>query len=343
MIIDTFVWFTKSSNMLRQLTIFVFVLALLSNCKETKDKPSGQESKPEAQPNQVPVFNPDTAHWYIAKQTEFGPRVPNTKAHVKCGDFLVNSFRKYGLLLNEQTFEARAFDGKMLKLRNVIASINPSATKRIIVASHWDARPFADNEKTDKNKPIDGANDGASGVGVILELARLMHADTSLKVGVDFILFDGEDYGQPENSGFPEMKDSWCLGSQYWAKKTHVPNYSAYYGILLDMVGGKGARFAMDGTSAMFAPEVQKKIWQVAANSGYSATFINQQSDEIIDDHYYVNRDAKIPMVDIIEYEPSDGSYFSPTWHTHDDNINNIDKSTLKIVGQTLLNAIYAE
>jgi glutaminyl-peptide cyclotransferase len=333
----------KSQIMFRQFAIFNFIILFLFSCKETKDKPAETGSKHEPVVPKIPVFNPDTAFWYIAKQTEFGPRVPNTKAHVKCGDFLVASFKKYGIAVQEQVFEARAFDGKMLKLRNVIASINPSASKRIIVASHWDARPFADNEIKDKNKPIDGANDGASGVGVILELARLMQSDTSLKVGVDFILFDGEDYGQPENSGFPEMKDSWCLGSQYWAKKPHVPNYSAYYGILLDMVGGKGARFAMDGTSAMFAPEVQKKIWQIAANSGYSSTFINQYSDEIIDDHYYVNRDAKIPMVDIIEYEPSDGSYFSPTWHTHSDNIDNIDKTTLKIVGQTLLNAIYAE
>ncbi len=329
--------------MLRSISICSLAAFLLLSCGETKDQPAEVKDQPVILVPKIPTFNPDTAYGYIAKQTEFGPRVPNTKAHVKCGDFLMASFAKYGVPVTEQIFETKAFDGKLLKLRNIIASINPKATKRIIVASHWDARPFADNEIKDKNKPIDGANDGASGVGVILELARLMHADTSLKVGVDFILFDGEDYGQPENSGFPEMKDSWCLGSQYWSKKTHVPNYSAYYGILLDMVGGKGARFAKDATSFYFAPEVQKKIWQVAANSGYSATFIDQVTDELIDDHYYVNRDAKIPMVDIIEYEPSDGSYFSPTWHTHSDNISNIDKATLKIVGQTLVNAIYSE
>lgn len=327
----------------RILPIFLLAAFFLFSCKETKDQPAETESKPVVSAPKAPTFNPDTAYWYIAKQTEFGPRVPNTKAHVKCGDFLVASFAKYGVSVKEQVFEAKAFDGKNLKLRNIVGSINPSASKRIIVASHWDARPFADNAPKDKNTPIDGANDGASGVGVILELARLMNSDTSLKVGVDFILFDGEDYGQPEHSGFPEMKDSWCLGSQYWAKNKHLPNYTAFYGILLDMVGGRGARFAMDGTSAYFAPEVQKKLWQTAANSGFGAVFVNQQTDEIIDDHYYVNRDAKIPMVDVIEYEPSDGSYFSPTWHTHDDNIGNIDKTTLRAVGQTLLNAIYNE
>ena len=308
------------------------------------DKKKADETEVTANPKVIPAFNPDTAYLYIAKQTEFGPRVPNTKPHIKCGDFLISAFRNYSLMVKEQSFTAKAFDGKVLQLRNIIASINPSATKRIIIASHWDARPFADNDKgKDINKPIDGANDGASGVGVILELARILKNDTSFKVGVDFILFDGEDYGQPENSGYPEMKDSWCLGSQYWAKNKHVANYNAYYGVLLDMVGGKGARFAMDGTSAYFAPEVQKKIWNTASSSGYGPQFVAQVTEEIIDDHYYVNRDAKIPMVDIIEWEPSDGSYFSPTWHTHDDNIQNIDKQTLKAVGQTLINLLYNE
>ena len=291
----------------------------------------------------TPNFNADTAYGYVAAQTDFGPRVPNSLAHVRCGDFLVKNFKRYGLQVVEQTFERRAFDGKNLRLRNIVASINPTASKRIVIASHWDSRPFADNSKLNTNKPIDGANDGASGVGVILELARVLQHDTALKVGVDFILFDGEDYGQPENSGFPEMKDSWCLGSQYWAKNLHKPGYVAYYGILLDMVGGKNAKFAMDGTSAYYAPEVQKKIWNIAAQSGYQSFFIKQQSEEIIDDHFYVNRDAKIPMIDIIEWEPSDGSYFSPTWHTHDDNLANIDKNTLRAVGQTLLNILFNE
>jgi len=329
--------------MIRSFFVFLAFVFLVVSCEEKHEKKEDVSSAPTPLTKKAPTFNADTAFWYVAKQTTFGPRVPNSKAHIQCGDFLVNSFKKYNVQVIEQKFEAKAFDGKQLKLRNIIASINPTASKRIIVASHWDARPIADNSEVDKNKPIDGANDGASGVGVILELARLMKADTSLKVGVDFILFDGEDYGQPENSGFPEMKDSWCLGSQYWTKNLHKVGYSAYYGILLDMVGGKGARFAMDGTSAYFAPEVQKKIWQVAASSGFQSQFIDQQVEEIIDDHYYVNRDAKIPMVDIIEWEPSDGSYFSPTWHTHDDNIGNIDKNTLRAVGQTLLNAIYNE
>ena len=331
-----------NTNRFYFLAALAFSLFLCSCGTETtkKDKGTGESA---SVLKKSPDFNPDTAYQSVAKQCSFGPRVPNTKAHVQAGDYLVKQFKKYGLTVVEQSFEATAFDGKKLKLRNIIASTNPTATKRILVASHWDSRPFADNDETNRNTPIDGANDGASGVGIMVELARLLSQDKGVKVGVDLLLLDGEDYGQPENSGYPTMKDSWCLGSQYWSKNRHTPGYAAYFGILMDMVGGKNARFAMDGTSSYYAPEVQKKIWNVAAQSGYGSQFSYQMSDEIIDDHLYINRDAHIPMVDIIEYEPSDGAYFSPTWHTHDDNIQNIDKATLKAVGQTVLNVIYQE
>ena len=197
--------------MFRILFIIFCCFLALTSCKESKEKDHDSAENDLVKKN-VPVFNADTAYQYIAKQTAFGPRVPNTKAHILCGDFLTQAFKNYSVTVTEQKFESKAFNGKMLKLRNIIASINPQASKRIIIASHWDARPFADNDKGNINSPIDGANDGASGVGVILELASILQMDTSFKIGVDFILFDGEDYGQPENSGFPEMKDSWCFG-----------------------------------------------------------------------------------------------------------------------------------
>lgn len=322
------------------LTLGAFGCLLSCDTENKRDQPNAETKVPSLK---APNFNADTAYTYVAQQCAFGPRVPNTKSHTLTGDYLEASFRKYGLQVRNQTFEAEAFDGKKLKLRNIIASTNPSASKRILIASHWDSRPFADHDSKDQDKAIDGANDGASGVGIMLELARILSKDTSLHVGVDFLLLDGEDYGQPDDSKLPEKKDTWCLGSQYWAKNKHVNGYTAYFGILLDMVGGKNARFAMDGTSAYFAPELQKKIWATAAQSGFGERFIEQKTDEIIDDHYYINRDAKIPMVDIIEYEPSDNAYFSPTWHTHEDNISNIDKTTLQIVGQTVLNVIYGQ
>lgn len=317
------------------------IFGFLLSC-ETEKKEQATSDLPKVT-TKAPDFQADTAFSFIAKQCAFGPRVPNTKAHVLTGDFLEASLKRYGLQVVTQTFEAGAFDGKKLKLRNIIGSTNPNASKRILIASHWDSRPFADQDTKDQNKPIDGANDGASGVGIMLELARILSKDTSLKVGVDFLFLDGEDYGQPDDSKLPEQKDTWCLGSQYWSKNKHITGYTAYFGILLDMVGGKDARFAMDGTSAYFAPELQKQVWAIAAKSGYADRFIELKTDEIIDDHYYINRDGKIPMVDIIEYEPSDSAYFSPTWHTHQDNIGNIDKTTLKIVGQTVLNVVYSE
>lgn len=321
----------------------IAAVLLLCGCKDGKEagETPVQSNIPVAR--KTPAFNPDSAYHFIAAQTAFGPRVPNSKAHTKCGDYLVAKLEKYMDGVVEQSFEIESFDKKKLRLRNIVGSLNESATKRILIAAHWDSRPFADNDSKDRNSAIDGANDGASGVGVIIELARILSNDTSVKVGVDFLLLDGEDYGQPENSGFPEKKDSWCLGSQYWATHPHRPNYTAYYGILMDMVGGANARFAMDGTSAQFAPEVQKKIWEVAAASGYAERFPQRKVEEIIDDHYYINKDAKIPMVDIIEWEPSDGTFFSPTWHTHQDDLAHIDKATLKAVGQTVLNAVYNE
>lgn len=292
----------------------------------------------------VPVFNQDSAYSYVAAQVAFGPRVPNTKAHFQCGDYLVLQLKRYGWEVTEQKFDAVAFDGKQLKARNIIASFNPSAQKRILLASHWDTRPFADQDQKDKEKPIDGANDGASGVGILIELARTIQ-NTSQKptVGIDIIFFDVEDYGQPDYSTLPQKPDSWCLGSQYWAKNKHKPNYSAYYGILLDMVGAPNAVFAMEGTSMYYASDVVRKVWNTAAQVGYGNHFHQAVVDNIIDDHYYVNSLAKIPMIDIIEYNTSGEQFFGNYWHTHNDNMNVIDRNTLKAVGQVLLHVVYAE
>lgn len=316
------------------------------SCEKAKEtKGIEAEQKPEKMV-EVPDFNSDSSFMFVKKQVDFGTRVPNTMPHVLCGDFLYNSFKKYAEEVIVQDYTKTSFDKKQLRLRNIIASFNPKATKRIMLAAHWDTRPFADMEATEKAKlkAIDGANDGGSGVGVLLEVARAIQmSKVKPTVGIDIILFDGEDYGQPDFLKLPEQENTWCLGSQYWSENKHKPNYQAYYGILLDMVGGKNAKFAMDGTSRQFAPEIQKSVWNTANKIGYAQYFTYQQSEQIIDDHLYVNKIAKIPMIDIIEYEPSDGSYFSDTWHTLNDNIDNIDKNTLKAVGQTLLQVLYQE
>ncbi|TAF72707.1 MAG: M28 family peptidase [Bacteroidetes bacterium] len=322
--------------------IVLFVLLCFSTCKE---KPKTVEN---TQKNDIlvsfPSFNADSAYNQIAKQVAFGPRVPSTKAHIKCGDFLIEQLKKYGCKLTVQTFDISTFDNKRHTCRNIMGSINPDAQKRILLASHWDSRPFADQESDKKTQktPIDGANDGASGVGILLEMARTIQLATNKpNVGIDFLLFDIEDYGQPDFSELPEKQNTWCLGSQYWA--SNKGNYKAEYGVLLDMVGGKNAKFHQEGTSMYYASGIVQKVWSIASNAGFGSVFIQSQVDQITDDHLYVNGIAKIPMVDIIEYDNSDGIFFSNTWHTKADNLENIDKTTLKAVGQTLLQLVYLE
>jgi glutaminyl-peptide cyclotransferase len=288
----------------------------------------------------VPVFNEDSSYKFVDQQVKLGPRVPNSVSHFKCGDFLISRLKELGTAVTVQSFEAKAFDGSKLNLRNIIASLNPKANKRIILAAHWDTRPFADQDKVLKDKPIDGANDGASGVGILLEIARAINTfKVNPEVGVDLILFDGEDYGAPE-SFEGSHNNTYCLGSQYWSKNPHT---NAYYGILLDMVGAKNANFAMEGLSMQYAPSIVRRVWDTANQIGYSQFFVYKEAGAITDDHAYVNEYAKIPMIDIIENEETGGNYFGPYWHTHNDNMSIIDKKTLKAVGQTLLTVVYNE
>ncbi|MFN0047953.1 MAG: M28 family peptidase [Cytophagales bacterium] len=312
------------------------------SCEKKNKKSESQVSISTA--SNTPIFNPDSSYSYVAQQVAFGPRVPNSKSHIQCGDYLISQLKKYGWEVTVQSFQVNSFDNKQLNARNIIASFNPAATKRLLLASHWDTRPFADQDEKDQFKPIDGANDGASGVGILIELARTVQNSTQKPtVGVDIILFDVEDYGQPEFSELPRKNDTWCLGSQYWSKNKHISHYSAYFGILLDMVGASNATFAMEGSSIMYANDVVKKVWNTASSIGYSNFFTPTQVEQIIDDHVYVNTIAKIPMIDIIEYNQSGEQFFGDYWHTHNDNMNVIDKNTLKAVGQTLIQVLYNE
>lgn len=305
-----------------------------------------EERSPTVAAVNVPAFNADSAYQFVARQVAFGPRVPNTPAHRATGDWLIQTLEQYGAQVQVQAFRAKAYNGQMLDLRNIIASYNPQAGRRILLAAHWDTRPFADKDETDPTRPIDGANDGASGVGVLLEIARQLgtNAGSGPAVGVDIILFDGEDYGQPDNSAEPYQDDTWCLGSQHWSVNMHKPNYTASYGILLDMVGAKGAQFAREEYSRKFAQDIVQKVWNTANRIGYSDYFVYQDSPSITDDHYYVNTLTNIRMIDIIEYDPisSDG-YFGAYHHRHADNMDLIDPRTLKAVGQTVLHVLYQE
>jgi glutaminyl-peptide cyclotransferase len=301
----------------------------------------------------APAFNADSAYSYVDRQVAFGPRVPNTPAHVQTGNYLTAKLKQFGCEVTEQSFVATTWDGKKLNARNIIGSINPKATKRIVLASHWDSRPHADQDadKADQNKPVTAANDGASGVGILLELARtIQQSQTKPNVGIDIIFFDAEDWGNGEKATGDYEKESgnqfdyigFCLGSRYWAKNLHKPGYSAYYGILLDMVGAKGATFAKEGLSMQFAPSVVNNVWQTASRAGFSQYFVDTPGGQITDDHVAPNTIAKIPMIDIIHTNIGTGGFF-PAWHTAEDNMSNIDRGTLKAVGQTLLQVVYNE
>ncbi len=307
------------------------IVLFLSNCKHEEKA----VNKPVRQV-QVPAFNADSAYFYVQEQVDFGPRIPNSTAHRQAGDKIIERLKAYGANVKVQEFEATAYDGTGLQLRNIMGSFNPQARKRILLATHWDTRPWASKDPDDPQAPFDGANDGASGVGVLLEIARQLAAGQPPEVGVDLLFFDGEDWGEEGGNNF----DSWCLGSQYWAK--HKGNYAAYYGILLDMVGGKNARFPWEGYSRKMAKNILRKVWTQAADLGYSRYFVPRKEGAITDDHYYVNTIAKIPMIDILHWEPEAG-YFGTWHHTRQDNMAIIDKNTLKAVGQTLLHVVYYE
>ncbi|MDX1909350.1 MAG: M28 family peptidase [Bacteroidia bacterium] len=282
----------------------------------------------------VPVFNADSAFYFTERQVQFGPRVPNTAAHRACATWLINRLKATGAQVITQPATVTAYNGTKLQIQNIIASYNPAQKRRIMLTAHWDTRPVADQDDERQSEPIPGANDGASGVGVLLEIARLLQQQAPT-IGVDIILWDGEDYG---NSS---VEDSYCLGSQYWAANKHALDYVALYAVNLDMVGAAGAFFPREGHSMQYAASTVDKIWKTAERLGYNQYFAAFRSDPIIDDHFYISSKGGIPAVDIID-QP-EGRGFFEHWHTHGDDMRTISRETLKAVGQTLLTVVYNE
>ncbi|MFD2202121.1 M28 family peptidase [Shivajiella indica] len=326
--------------MKNRLFILLTLLCLIWSC--SGDKTSDTLQEPVVY-RDVPEFLADSAYFYIQKQVDFGPRVPNTEGHKKTKAWLIEKLNGFGLEVQTQDFPAKTYDNQTWNLSNIIASYNPSVKKRVLLAAHWDTRRMADKDTERINEPIDGANDGGSGVGVLLEVARIISiSEIKPEIGIDFIFFDGEDDGEPEHTNLRNNSQIWwCLGSQHWSKNPHLPGYSAFYGILVDLVGAKGARFYREGYSMRYGKNIVHKVWNFASELGYSDFFINRDSPEIIDDHVFVNKDAGIPMINIVEFSPDYG--FGHYHHTHADNMDLIDKRTLKAVGQTVLFTIYQE
>jgi glutaminyl-peptide cyclotransferase len=320
-----------------------FIKSLKSDNNTTDNNP--QVTVPDVVVN-APAFNSDTAYNYVKAQIDFGPRNPNSEGHKKCGEWIVKTAKQYADTVYVQDFEVKGFDGTMLKGKNIVASFNPTAKKRVLLLTHWDTRPWADRDTKDLDKPILGANDAASGVGVLLDVARALKSQALKNVGVDILIEDMEDYGHSEIAQGLVKKvdyeeDSYCLGTQHWAKNPHVPGYRADFGILLDMVGAPNAVFTREQTSGYYAQWVQDKVWANAHKLGYSSIFSNDVTAGVTDDHLYVNQILNIPTIDILQHDFSTPSGFGKYWHTHDDNLEAIDKNTLGAVGSTVLYTVY--
>jgi Zn-dependent M28 family amino/carboxypeptidase len=293
-----------------------------------------------------PTFMADSAFQYCQQQCDFGPRVMNSEAHEQCGRWIISKFSQFGMTVTTQQAVLKGYDGTPLKSTNIIASYLPEHNDRLLLCAHWDSRPWADNDPDEANHktPVMAANDGASGVAVMLEIARLLSADT-LKLGVDFVCFDAEDWGVPQWSETMDTGDSWALGAQYWAANCPKQQAKKYrFGILLDMVGGQGAQFYKEGMSVQYAPNIVDKVWRAAQIVGFGSMFPAQTGGNITDDHIPVNRVAKIPCIDIIPYYPDcQQSSFGPTWHTVLDDMEHIDRNTLQAVGQTVVQVLFSE
>lgn len=290
----------------------------------------------------APAFDADSAYSYVAAQVAFGPRVPGTDAHARCADYLASTLRAHGADTVVITSPAVTdYTGRSYRIKNIFARFNRAASGTpVLLVAHWDTRPWADAESDESlhNTPIPGANDGGSGVGVIMEIARLM-SEKAPDVPVDILLVDAEDSGESHS----DDETSWCLGTQEWVKAMpYELGERPRFGILLDMVGGTGARFHREPLSEYYAPAVVGKVWAAAARAGYGDIFINKAGSPVVDDHLFLNR-AGIPTIDIIEAVNEHTGTFPATWHTMADDLPAISKESLKAAGQTVTNVIYSE
>lgn len=326
--------------------IFIALVAL-SGCdspqKSKENETSGNE-KPKKEEVNVPGFDADSAFKFVKAQTDFGPRVPNSEAHQKCASYLENTMKRFADTVRVQQAKVRAYNNDILNISNIISSFNPDKKKRVLLCAHWDSRPYADHDENEDYhwEPISGANDGASGVGALIEIARQMK-NMPPDVGVDIIFFDAEDYGPPQSMQ-SNKQDTWGLGSQYWARNPHRFGYKANYGILLDMVGAANARFPKEQFSRYYASHIVDKVWTMASRLGYDNYFVDERGGMINDDHYYINEIIGIPTINIIHLNPDskNGSFFEH-WHTREDTIDKISPETLRVVGDVVLNVVYRE
>ena len=297
--------------------------------------------------SQHSTFSADSAYTYIAQQVAFGARVPGSLAHEQCGDWLVRQLARHGAQVKNQYGVMTNYAGKSQDIRNIVAFFEGDTQTAILLCAHWDCRPWSDEEELYENRfiPVIGANDGASGVGVILEIVRqldILKAQGEFVPSVQVVLFDCEDMGTPSHYTGAQRDNTWCLGSQLWAKLlTQNSEFKIQYGILLDMVGDPSATFPREYFSMKYAANYVEQVWRTANRLGYGRYFVQQSTYyPITDDHQYVNMIAGVPCLDIIDYKPNTETGFAPWWHTQQDDMRNINHQTLQAVGETVLTVI---
>ena len=324
--------------------LIVILTALLGACGGKSGRNAGGPDTITLAP--CPTFNTDTCMKYIQEQCDFGPRVTGSEAAKLCRQYLAGQFRRLGAEVSEQQADVTLWDGSVLPACNIIARLNPGNQDRILICSHWDSRPWADNDEDEQNHrtPVPAANDGASGVAMMMEICRLLQ-QKPIRVGIDFVCFDAEDRGTPQWAETDEStSDTWCLGSRFWAERAREEGYRARYGILLDMVGGRGSVFPAEKVSQEYAQPVASLMIRLGNQLGYGHYFpLNREGGYLMDDHVNVNRIARVPCIDIVPYFTDGPSSFGPTWHTVNDTPENIDPNVLEAVGQTLTQLIYNE
>jgi glutaminyl-peptide cyclotransferase len=309
------------------------ILIFFFGCKSEAPKlPVHLIEKPSTQ-SAIQEFDGQRAYEILKDQVSFGPRVPNTYAHQQCLNFLEMELKKYADEVKLQNFTDIAYENQTLKLTNIIASFRPKTEKRILLCAHWDSNPWAsqDSALKNRNKPIPGANDGASGVAVLLEIARILKSTPPL-IGVDIVLFDGEDFAHSSDI------NAFLRGSKYFAKHIETP-FIPVYGILLDMIGDKQLEIPKEGYSMKYAPDIVEKVWSVAKDLNMSQ-FVDETQSEIIDDHLPLNQ-AGIKTIDLIDFNYPDAT--NKYWHTLQDTPDKCSPESLEAVGKVLLHLIYNE
>lgn len=321
---------------------YLLLIVLLSSviflyCDKKETKPEISKVEFTLIEKEIPYFDSELAYNYILKQISFGPRNPNSDGHKKAKEFFLEELKKFADTVYTQNFTYPGYDGERLYLSNIIASFNPQSKHRILLCAHWDTRPRSDKDENPNNrdKPILGANDGASGVAILLALSQMLK-NNKVDYGIDIVLFDGEDYGKEGDLM------NYSLGAKYFIQ--NKPDYiNPHFAILLDMVGDKEAQFKKEPNSMQFAPDIVDLVWNLA-NKLNLKSFSNEISNPIYDDHIPLG-EMGMKIINIIDADLIGADSPNPRrnyWHTQKDTIENISKETLKEVGQLLTHLIYS-